>query len=215
MAIAFQSPSKDCIHYTDSGSQYWSHDYKKNMRQYDFQLAMSDKDNCYDKATVETVFKTIKVELVWCDTWETHSQAEMTIFEYSNGFYNPRRRHSTLGWKSLVVFERKVVQTGACSGTKVGQAHHAILNFGGVFRDRSVINNSNAGSHLPLSLFSYDVCWRKYAAVKKCSIHNNSLVGKSWLLHRIILMKVGCLVFLDIIAYRRVQIVCGISHKKF
>ena len=64
MAIAFQSPSKDCIPYTDIGSQYWSHDYKKNMRQYDFQLAMSDKDNCYDKATVETVFKTIKVELV-------------------------------------------------------------------------------------------------------------------------------------------------------
>ena len=68
---------------------------------------MSGKGNCYDNAAVETFFKTIKAELIWRDKWETRRQAEIAIFEYINGFYNPRRRHSTLGSKSLLAFERK------------------------------------------------------------------------------------------------------------
>ena len=47
---------------------------------------MSGKGNCYDNAAVETFFKTIKVELIWRDTWETRRKAEMAIFEYINGF---------------------------------------------------------------------------------------------------------------------------------
>ncbi len=46
------------------------------------------------------------------------TRPEMAIFEYVNGFYNPRRRHSALGWKSPVAFERKVAQTSTWSGTK-------------------------------------------------------------------------------------------------
>jgi len=59
-------------------------------------------------AAVETFFKTIKAELIWRRSWETRRQAELAIFEYVNGFYNPRRRHSALGWKSPVAFERQV-----------------------------------------------------------------------------------------------------------
>ena len=108
MAIAFRSPSKGFIHHTDRGSQYCSHDYQKILRQHGFKVSMSGKGNCYDNAAVETFFKTIKAELIWRDTWETRRKAEMAIFEYINGFYNPRRRHSALGWKSPVAFERKV-----------------------------------------------------------------------------------------------------------
>ena len=108
MAIAFRQPPKDCIHHTDRGSQYCSHDYQKILRQYGFKVSMSGKGNCYDNAAVETFFKTIKAELIWRHPWETRRKAEMAIFEYINGFYNPRRRHSALGWKSPVAFERKV-----------------------------------------------------------------------------------------------------------
>jgi len=108
MAIAFRSPPKDCIHHTDRGSQYCSHDYQKILLQHGFKVSMSGKGNCYDNAAVETFFKTIKAELIWRRSWETRRQAEMAIFEYINGFYNPRRRHSALGWKSPVAFERKV-----------------------------------------------------------------------------------------------------------
>ncbi len=108
MAIAFRSPPKDCIHHTDRGSQYCSHDYQKILRQHGFKVSMSGKGNCYDNAAVETFFKTIKAELIWRHSWQTRRSAEMAIFEYINGFYNPRRRHSSLGWKSPVAFERKV-----------------------------------------------------------------------------------------------------------
>jgi len=69
--------------------------------------SMSSSGNCYDNAVVETVFKTIKTELIWRHTWQTRRQAEAAIFEYINGCYNPCRRHSTLGGKSPIQFERK------------------------------------------------------------------------------------------------------------
>ena len=105
MAIAFRQPPEGCIHHTDRGSQYCSHDYQKILRQNGFKVSMSGKGNCYDNAAVETFFKTIKAELIWRRSRETRRQAEMAIFEYINGFYNPRRRHSALGWKSPVAFE--------------------------------------------------------------------------------------------------------------
>jgi len=108
MAIAFRAPPKGCIHHTDRGSQYCSHHYQKILRENGFRVSMSGKGNCYDNAAVETFFKSIKAEMIWRDTWETRRQAEIAIFEYINGFYNPRRRHSALGWKSPVAFERKV-----------------------------------------------------------------------------------------------------------
>ena len=108
MAIALRSPPRECIHHTDRGSQYCSHDYQKILRQHGFKASMSGKGNCYDNAAVETFFKTIKAELIWRQSWQTRRQAETAIFQYINGFYNPRRKHSTLGWKSPVAFERKV-----------------------------------------------------------------------------------------------------------
>ncbi|WP_420911456.1 IS3 family transposase [Sulfitobacter noctilucae] len=108
MAIAFRKPPKGCIHHTDRGSQYCSYDYQKILRQNAFKVSMSGKGNFYDNAAVQTFFKTIKAELIWRRSWETRRQAEMAIFEYINGFYNPRRRHSALGWKNPVAFERKV-----------------------------------------------------------------------------------------------------------
>ncbi len=123
MAIAYRTPPKDCAHHTDRGSQYCSHDYQKSLRKRGFKVSMSGKGNCYDNAAVETVFKTIKTELIWRRSWETRRLAEIAIFEYINGFYNPRRRHSALGGKSPVAFERKVAKPSTWDGTKAGQVH--------------------------------------------------------------------------------------------
>jgi putative transposase len=84
MAVALRQPPEGCIHHTDRGSQY-----------------------CYDNSMVETFFKSIKAELIWRNRWDTRRQAEGAIFQYINGFYNPRRRHSSLGGKSPLAFERK------------------------------------------------------------------------------------------------------------
>jgi putative transposase len=106
MAVALRQPPKDRIHHTDRGSQYCSHDYQKRLTKYGFKVSMSGKGNCYDNAVVETFFKTLKAELIWRSIWQTRRQTEAALFEYINGFYNPRRRHSTLAGKSPLAFER-------------------------------------------------------------------------------------------------------------
>ena len=111
MAIAFRAPPKGCIFHSDRGSQYCSHDYQKVLRENGLKASMSGKGNCYDNVAVETFFKTIKAELIWRRSWQTRRQAETAIFQYIdyiNCFYNPRRRHSALGGKSPLAFERQV-----------------------------------------------------------------------------------------------------------
>ena len=107
MAVALRQPPKGCIHHTDRGSQYCSHDYQKRLTKHGFEVSLSGKGNCYDNSMVETFFKSLKAELIWRNRWETRRQAEGAIFQYINGFYNPRRRHSSLGGKSPLAFERK------------------------------------------------------------------------------------------------------------
>ncbi len=107
-AIALRAPPAGCIHHSDRGSQYCSHDYQKRLRQYDIKPSMSGKGNCYDNAAVETFFKTIKAELIWRQKWQTRQQLEVALTQYIDGFYNPRRRHSTLGGKSPIAFEQNV-----------------------------------------------------------------------------------------------------------
>ena len=121
MAVALRQPPRGYIHHTDRGSQYCCHACQKLLRRYGFKVSMSGTGNCHDNAAVEmrhgartggaprgSLFKTIKAELIWRRSWQTRRYAKLAIFQYISGFYNPRRRHSALGWKSPVAFERKV-----------------------------------------------------------------------------------------------------------
>ena len=70
-------------------------------------------------AAIETLFKAIKVELIWWHSWQTLRAVEATIFEYINGLYGPSCRHSTLDWKSPLAFERFVTSISNRSSIKV------------------------------------------------------------------------------------------------
>lgn len=104
-AITIRQPSAGLIHHSDRGSQYCSGDYQKLLGCRGIIASMSGKGNCYDNAMVETVFKTIKSDLVWRTRFLTRADAELALGRYIDGFYNPRRRHSSLGYKSPVTFE--------------------------------------------------------------------------------------------------------------
>ena len=105
MATALRRPPPGCVHHTDRGSQYCAHEYQKLLRKHGFKVSKSGKGNCYDNSAVESFFKSLKAELVWRRHWHTRRDVEVALFEYINGFYNPRRRHSALGWKSPVASE--------------------------------------------------------------------------------------------------------------
>jgi transposase InsO family protein len=108
MAVNLRRPPKGCIFHSDRGSQYAAYDYQKKLQKYELVPSMSGKGNCYDNASVETFFKSLKAELIWRQKWPTRRQAEAAIFQYINGFYNTRRRHSYLGGISPLAFEAKV-----------------------------------------------------------------------------------------------------------
>jgi len=104
-AITLRRPRPGLIHHSDRGSQYCSADYQKLVTRHGLVPSMSGRGNCYDNAMVETVFKTIKSELVWRTSYASRWQASNAIGQYIEGFYNPRRRHSSLGYKSPAAFE--------------------------------------------------------------------------------------------------------------
>lgn len=110
-AISTRQPPPDLIHHSDRGSQYCSYDYLALLAANGIHPSMSGKGNCYDNAMVETVFKTIKSELVWRTSFQSRRDATNALGRYIDGFYNPRRRHSALGYKSPIKFEANMAIT--------------------------------------------------------------------------------------------------------
>lgn len=104
-AIAIRQPGVGLIAHSDRGSQYTSGDYCTLLKAHCIHPSVSTKRNCHDNAMVETVFKTIKSELVWRTVFQTRKQAINALGDYIDGFYNPIRRHSALGYKSPIQFE--------------------------------------------------------------------------------------------------------------
>src|SRR4051794_498540 len=88
-------------------TQYCSNDYQAALRRHGIVISMSGRDNCYDNAMVGTFFKTLKSELVWRTTFQTRNEAIEALARYIDGFYNPRRRHSALGFISPIQFEKR------------------------------------------------------------------------------------------------------------
>ena len=93
------------IFHSDRGSQYSSHLLRNELKSHNFNQSMSGKGNCYDNATYESFFSTLKREtLPDCGYFETLEEAKNHIFEHIEGFYNTRRKHSSLGYKSPLEF---------------------------------------------------------------------------------------------------------------
>jgi putative transposase len=106
-ALVARDPAPGLVHHSDRGSQYCSVDYQALLRKRGILISMSGKGNCYDNSMVETIFKTIKAELIWPVAWQNRAKAENAVARYIDGFYNPVRRHSSLGFQSPIAFERK------------------------------------------------------------------------------------------------------------
>jgi transposase InsO family protein len=106
MAIWRRKPGRGLLHHSDRGVQYASHDYQALLAQYGFIGSMSRKGNCWDNAVAESFFHTLKTELVYHGGYETRREAKKRIFEYMEVFYNRKRLHSSLGYKSPTDYEK-------------------------------------------------------------------------------------------------------------
>jgi len=104
-AINRRQPTERLLHHSDRGSQYASKNYQKLLKENKITCSMSRKGNCWDNAVMESFFATLKTELIYHEIFITRKDAKLKIFEYIELFYNRKRRHSSLGYKSPAQFE--------------------------------------------------------------------------------------------------------------
>jgi putative transposase len=105
MALLHRRPPARLLFHSDRGVQYASGDYRQALGQAGLIASMSRRGNCYDNATMESFWATLKLELVYRRSLETRAQARTQIFDYIETFYNRQRTHSALGYLSPVDFE--------------------------------------------------------------------------------------------------------------
>jgi len=106
MALCRRSKPKNVIIHSDRGSQYCSNQYRKLIEKYALIGSMSRKGNCWDNAISESFFHTLKVELVHQQQYTTRIVAKQSLFQYIEGYYNRKRRHSSIRYNTPYQFEK-------------------------------------------------------------------------------------------------------------
>ena len=110
MALEKRRP-EGVIHHSDQGSQYTSVAFGKRCRQAGVRPSMGSVGDCYDNALCESFFASLECELINRRRFATKSEARLALFQYIEGFYNTRRRHSSLGYLSPINYERRLKKT--------------------------------------------------------------------------------------------------------
>src|ERR671916_3447745 len=106
-------PSPGLIHHSDRGSQYTSVEFGGRLKEAGLLPSMGSVANAYDNSMAESFVSTLKRELVHRHSWPNRQTARTAIFEYIEGFYNTRRRHSALGHLSPSEYEEVTMKGGA------------------------------------------------------------------------------------------------------
>jgi putative transposase len=107
MACSTRQPAVGLLVHSDRGSQYASLDFQQALSEGGMVCSMSRKGNCWDNAPMESFFATLKKELVYRCRFATREQARSAIFAWIAGWYNRKRRHTSLGSLSPEAFERR------------------------------------------------------------------------------------------------------------
>lgn len=105
MAIWNRRPEA-AIHHSDQGSQYTSVQFGQRCKEAGIQLSMGSVGDCYDNAMCESFFASLECELIDRNVFKNRGEARVAVFEYIEGWYNPSRRHSALGYMSPNNFEK-------------------------------------------------------------------------------------------------------------
>lgn len=110
MAVQRQRPGAGLVHHSDRGIQYACGDYQAALSQAGITPSMSRRANPLDNAPMESFFHTLKTELVHHRTYATRDEAKRDLFSYMEEFYNRRRLHSSLGYRTPVQAEQRALR---------------------------------------------------------------------------------------------------------
>ena len=107
MAVWRRGRPDALLHHSDQGSQYSSEQFQRLMADQGITCSMSRSGNVWDNAAMESFFSSLKTERTARKVYRTRDEAKADVFDYIERFYNPKRRHSTIGYLSPMEFERK------------------------------------------------------------------------------------------------------------
>ena len=109
MAVWRRGKADALLHHSDQGSQYTSEQFQHLLADNGITCSMSRAGNVWDNSAMESFFSSLKTERTARKTYRTRDDARADVFDYIERFYNPRRRHSKLGYLSPMEFEAKAV----------------------------------------------------------------------------------------------------------
>ncbi len=109
-AAALRRPGPGLLHHSDRGSIYASRAYQAALAERHARPSMSRRGDCWDNAVVESFFATLKRGLVYRQSWATRSSLTRALVSYIEGWYNPERQHSHLGYVSPVAYEAQLTR---------------------------------------------------------------------------------------------------------
>jgi transposase InsO family protein len=107
-ALDHRQPAPGLVHHSDRGTSYTGEAYRAALASAGVVVSMSRRGDCWDNAVVESFFATLKTELVHDARWSTRAAATAALAAYLEGWYNRRRRHSTLDYLSPVEYELRL-----------------------------------------------------------------------------------------------------------
>ena len=122
MALFTRKP-ESVIHHSDQGSQYTSVIFGKRCAEMGVRPSMGSVGDAYDNAMAESFFATLECELIDRRSWKTHTEARHAIFTWIEAWYNPKRRHSSIGQISPIEFERKHEQSKQAANQPPANEH--------------------------------------------------------------------------------------------
>jgi putative transposase len=105
MAVWRRGKPLALLHHSDQGSQYTSEHFQKLLKEQGITCSMSRAGKVWDNSTMESIFSSLKTKRTARKVYRTREQARADVFDYIERFYNPTRRHSTLGYISPMEFE--------------------------------------------------------------------------------------------------------------
>jgi putative transposase len=133
MAIWRRGKLEALLQHSDKGSQYVNDQFQRLMADHNIICSMSRSGNVWDNAAMESFFSSLKTERTARKGYHTRDQARADVFDYIERFYNPRRRHSTIGYLSPMEFEK----IAAASKLPVHQNGSSSIALGGFISGRS------------------------------------------------------------------------------
>ena len=175
MALWQRRPS-GVIHHSDQGSQYTSIEFGKRCREAGVRPSMGSVGDAYDNAMAESFFATLECELLDRRRFRTQAEARIAVFEFIEGFYNPRRRHSSL---RVSVTDQVRVPICRDESSRVPGAHeHAVCTRPSRSGLETVAPSRTAACRPSLTAARHDSLENVQAGTKRCSRPNQKIAQK-------------------------------------